>query len=100
MTTARDDRYSITIGGNASGPVVAGNHNRVEAAERRDAAEAAASAEAGPAAPTPHSPHYRQRNEAADHGTVFAVTHGDMHVHQTLPAPAALAEPAAPAAEA
>jgi hypothetical protein len=61
-------RNTIRIGGNASGPVVAGNDNRVEV---RQAAPESAAEDGGPA----------MTNTAKDHGTVYAVMNGEMHVH-------------------
>ncbi|MBV2364495.1 hypothetical protein [Streptomonospora nanhaiensis] len=80
MSEPTGGRYSVSIGGDASGPVVAGHDNTLEITERRDTAEGAA---------TDPGTRYAQDNRAADRGTVFAVSHGDMHVHQTPPAPAA-----------
>jgi hypothetical protein len=73
VTPSEDgDRYRIHIGGNAAGPVVAGDNNHIEAAPppADDDARAASS----------------QTNTAHDRGTVYAVQYGDLHVHQH-PAP-------------
>ncbi|BBC95989.1 hypothetical protein SRO_4813 [Streptomyces rochei] len=59
---------SIRIGGDASGPVVAGNDNRVEVPQ-------AAPEAAGPV----------QNNTADGHGTVYTVMNGDLHVHHEPP---------------
>jgi hypothetical protein len=56
------DRFTIRIGGDASGPVVAGHGNTVETHQ-----------------PAPES---TQTNTANEHATVFTVMHGDMHVHR------------------
>lgn len=63
---------SIRIGGDASGPVVAGNDNRVEV---RQAAPEADREAAGPV----------QNNAADGHGTVYTVMNGDLHVHHEPP---------------
>ncbi|MGH4028602.1 hypothetical protein ACQB60_06650 [Actinomycetota bacterium Odt1-20B] len=55
--------------GKASGPVVAGDGNHVEI---HHAAPEPAPAESGPT----------QNNTAKDHGTLFTVMKGDLHVHQ------------------
>ncbi|QHC29490.1 MULTISPECIES: hypothetical protein [unclassified Streptomyces] len=65
-------RDSIRIGGDAFGPVVAGNDNRVEV---RQAAPEAGREAAGPV----------QNNTAKDHGTVYTVMTGDLHVHHDTP---------------
>ena len=73
MSSASGDRYSIRIGRDAYAPVVAGHDNVVETP---------------PAQSEPiHEDEDRalgasQRNSAKDHGTVFAVTHGDMHIYR------------------
>lgn len=55
---------TVRIGGDAHGVVVAGDHNRVEVHE---------------------TPEATQTNTARDHGTVYAVTDGDMHIHEPTP---------------
>jgi hypothetical protein len=64
MAAERRNRYTIRIGGDASGVVVAGDDNRVEVHE---------------------PPGSIQTNTAHDHGTVYAVTDGDMHIHDAPP---------------
>ncbi|MDJ0379333.1 hypothetical protein [Streptomyces sp. G-G2] len=64
MTAASDNPVEIRIGGDVSGPVIVGNGNHVGL---------------GNPAPGPAGP--SQTNTAKDHGTVYAVTNGDMHVH-------------------
>ncbi|MFG2721829.1 hypothetical protein ACGFW5_26615 [Streptomyces sp. NPDC048416] len=80
-------RNSIRIGGSASGPVVAGNDNRVEVRHSPPApdtpttptpAAAAAAAVAEESGPT-------QTNTAKDHGTVYTVMNGELHVHHDEP---------------
>lgn len=68
MTSAQGDQYTIRIDGDVSGTVVAGRDNRVEAGSP---------APAGAAPPDGAE----QANTAKDHGTVYAVQDGDMHVH-------------------
>ncbi|RKN11451.1 hypothetical protein [Streptomyces radicis] len=58
----------IHIGGDAHGPVIAGNDNRVET--RRPDPEPAT-----------------QTNTASDNATIYAVTQGDLHVHHKGNAP-------------
>ncbi|MCX4744205.1 hypothetical protein OG455_01525 [Kitasatospora sp. NBC_01287] len=67
------DRITIRINGDATGPVVAGRDNRVEV-ERPPDENPAGAAERQAAGPT-------QTNTANDHGTLFTVMHGDLHVH-------------------
>ncbi|MFC9932228.1 hypothetical protein [Streptomyces sp. NPDC127190] len=62
-------RNTVRIGGDAHGPVVAGNDNKVEM--RQDTPSEAAE---GAGAPT-------QNNTAKDHGTVFSVMNGELHLH-------------------
>ncbi|WP_330332620.1 hypothetical protein OHS33_24850 [Streptomyces sp. NBC_00536] len=71
MANPPDNRQvTIRIGGDASGPVIVGDRNRVETRE--------------PAQESPgEEAKSEQRNTAKDHGTVYAVTQGDMHVHHT-----------------
>lgn len=62
------DRFTIRIGGDASGPVVAGHGNIVETHQ--------------PAEDETATPGSSQTNTANEHGTVFTVMHGDLHVHR------------------
>ncbi|WP_234347634.1 hypothetical protein [Streptomyces specialis] len=73
--SASGDEYTIRIGGNASGPVVAGHDNHVEVHHPAPG-------------PQPEPVPSTQTNTAKDHGTVYAVTHGDMHIHHDGSAPA------------
>lgn len=61
------DRFTIRIGGDATGPVVAGHGNTVETHQPAEENK------------TPES---AQTNTANEHGTVFTVMHGDLHVHR------------------
>lgn len=77
MTSAPGDRFEISIGGDASGPVVAGRDNRVETT----APPADVRTGSGPAegdAPGDST----QNNTAKDHGRVFTVMNGELHIHQ------------------
>ncbi|MEU1409868.1 hypothetical protein ABZ471_48155 [Streptomyces sp. NPDC005728] len=65
-------RNTVRIGGNASGPVVVGDRNRVEV---RQAAPEPEPAESGPV----------QISIAKDHGTIFAVQEGSQDVDQEVP---------------
>lgn len=67
MTSSSGGRFTIRIGGDASGPVVAGHDNLVEV--HGDGGEGR---EGG--GPT-------QSNAAHDHGTVYTVMNGELHVH-------------------
>ncbi|MEU8968391.1 hypothetical protein AB0D11_03795 [Streptomyces monashensis] len=73
-------RNTIRIGGDASGPVVAGDDNRVEV--RRVAPEPAPEPAAEPV-PADNGP--TQINTAEDNGTLFTVMNGELHVHQHGP---------------
>ncbi|MFF8281761.1 hypothetical protein ACF06W_03455 [Streptomyces albus] len=66
MTSSSGGRFTIRIGGDASGPVVAGHDNHVEV--HGDGGEGR---ESGPT----------QSNAAHDHGTVYTVMNGELHVH-------------------
>ncbi|WP_197319961.1 hypothetical protein [Saccharomonospora sp. NB11] len=68
MSAQEGDRYSVSIGGDATGPVVAGHGNVVETRPSDDGAQPS-----------------EQRNSVHDQGTLFAVTNGDMHVHTREP---------------
>jgi len=73
MASAQGDQYTVRIDGDVSGTVVAGRDNRVDT---------------GPAAPpgTAPSAGTAQAGTAKDHGTVYSVQDGDMHVHHHDPA--------------
>ncbi|QKW10096.1 hypothetical protein HUT18_30425 [Streptomyces sp. NA04227] len=77
MASASGDRYSIRIGGDAAGPVVAGNENRVEVhqSEPATSADGARAGEQEPAAPS-------QTNTAKDHSSLYTVMNGEMHIHR------------------
>ncbi|MFF9345869.1 hypothetical protein [Streptomyces sp. NPDC014734] len=82
-------RNTIRIGGDASGPVVAGDGSRVEVrhapadpapADTASADNGAADTALADTAPT-------QNNTAKGHGTLFAVLEGDVHVHHEATGP-------------
>lgn len=77
MTPASGDRFTISVGGDASGPVVAGHDNHVEVG--RPPADV-------PPGSSPdreeQAPGHTQTNTANDHGSVFTVMNGEMHIHQ------------------
>ncbi|UCM91264.1 hypothetical protein [Streptomyces marincola] len=73
MTTTQGDHYSVHIGGDLTGSVVVGHGNHVES---HHVPAPQSSADGGTRAPA------SQTNTARDRGTVYAVTDGDMHVHQ------------------
>ncbi|MFI1912410.1 ATP-binding protein [Nocardia sp. NPDC020380] len=72
----KGDRISIHIEGGAYGPVVGGSHNKVE-----NYATADQPAEV-PSAGEDSGSTVQQNNAARGSGTIYAVTDGDMHVHQ------------------
>jgi hypothetical protein len=76
-SSASGDEITIRIGGDASCPVIAGHHNHVEVHHPAPASQLAPGSE--PVTST-------QTNTAKDHGTVYAVTNGDMHIHDDRPA--------------
>ncbi|WP_329166131.1 hypothetical protein OG709_12835 [Streptomyces sp. NBC_01267] len=80
MASSSGDQYTVRIGGAASGPVVAGHHNRVEthpdpaAAPDAVAPDDVPAPDAQPAGPT-------QTNTAHGHSSLFTVMNGELHVH-------------------
>ncbi|GCD93091.1 hypothetical protein [Embleya hyalina] len=74
MTDGAGDRYSIRIGGDASGPVVAGHDIHIETAR----SEPSAARVDEPSGDT-------QTNTAEDHATVYAVMDGEQHIHHHHP---------------
>ncbi|MDX3487887.1 hypothetical protein ACH4MN_14060 [Streptomyces anulatus] len=85
MPPSTGDQYSISIGGDASGTVVAGHGNQVEvhrtgepepeAAADAAAADANADAVAGAT----------QRTTVRDHGTAYTVMRGELNIHHAAP---------------
>ncbi|NYI05773.1 hypothetical protein [Allostreptomyces psammosilenae] len=93
MASKQGDNYSIRIGGDASGTVVAGHDNRVEVNRATPPAESDAprhspsgntpsdtSPAGAPPAPTPS-----QSNTASGHSTVFTVMNGTINVNHDGP---------------
>ncbi|MFF2810452.1 hypothetical protein ACFVT2_25440 [Streptomyces sp. NPDC058000] len=80
MAPAAGDRFTIRIGGDASGPVVAGHENHVEVhQDPPDARTGSTPAqEEQPPGPT-------QTNTAKDHASVFTVMNGELHIHHDGP---------------
>ncbi|MFD4175080.1 hypothetical protein [Streptomyces anulatus] len=82
MPPSTGDQYSISIGGDASGTVVAGHGNQVEVnrtgeADPDTAADAAAEANADAGA--------TQRTTVRDHGTAYTVMRGELNIHHAAP---------------
>jgi hypothetical protein len=90
-SSASGDQFTIKIGGDSSGPVVAGNENRIEIHQPAPAIPDAGSEERPDAADTDGdedqaaSSGSAQTNTANDHGTVYSVMHGDLHIHRDDP---------------
>ncbi|MFJ2432166.1 hypothetical protein ACIOWM_03020 [Streptomyces anulatus] len=78
MPPSTGDQYSISIGGDASGTVVAGHGNQVEVH---------APAEAGPEAPADANADAgaTQRTTVRDHGTSYTVMRGELNIHHAAP---------------
>ncbi|UED84884.1 hypothetical protein [Streptomyces profundus] len=74
MTAAGDDSYSVHIGGNATGPVVAGHGNTIETRTEQPAEQ--------PNERPAQAPGPTQTNLATDHASVFTVMNGELHVHR------------------
>ncbi|MFD7124445.1 MULTISPECIES: hypothetical protein [Streptomyces] len=82
MPPSTGDQYSISIGGDASGTVVAGHGNQVEVnrtgeAEPDTAADAVTEANADAGA--------TQRTTVRDHGTAYTVMRGELNIHHAAP---------------
>ncbi|MFJ9181730.1 hypothetical protein ACIRQO_01500 [Streptomyces anulatus] len=82
MPPSTGDQYSISIGGDASGTVVAGHGNKVEVnrtgeAEPDAVVDAAADANADAGA--------TQRTTVRDHGTAYTVMRGELNIHHAAP---------------
>ncbi|MGW5926415.1 hypothetical protein ACWF2L_09205 [Streptomyces anulatus] len=82
MPPSTGDQYSISIGGDASGTVVAGHGNQVEVhrtgePEPEAAADVNADADADAGA--------TQRTTVRDHGTAYTVMRGELNIHHAAP---------------
>ncbi|MGX1948703.1 hypothetical protein ACWIGY_00280 [Streptomyces anulatus] len=78
MPPSTGDQYSISIGGDASGTVVAGHGNQIEV-NRTGAAEPDAVADAAADAGA------TQRTTVRDHGTAYTVMRGELNIHHAAP---------------
>lgn len=78
MTSPPGDRFTVRIGGDASGPVVAGHGNHVEVHQELPGAGSGDTPAPEQPAPGPAT----QTNTAKDHASVFTVMNGEMHIHQ------------------
>ncbi|MER7548977.1 hypothetical protein ABTX86_03155 [Streptomyces anulatus] len=90
MPPSTGDQYSISIGGDASGTVVAGHGNKVEVnrtgeAEPDAVAEAAADTAADAAADANAGAGTTQRTTVRDHGTAYTVMRGELNIHHAAP---------------
>ncbi|MET9857981.1 hypothetical protein ABZY93_01445 [Streptomyces smyrnaeus] len=72
MRPAPGDSFSVRIGGDASGPVVAGHDNHVEV--HRPADGSTPSGDPADGGPT-------QTNTADGNSTMYTVMNGELHVH-------------------
>ncbi|MFH9236979.1 hypothetical protein ACH4KO_06090 [Streptomyces anulatus] len=85
MPPSTGDQYSISIGGDASGTVVAGHGNQVEV-HRTGEAEPDAAADAVDAAADAHADAgATQRTTVRDHGTAYTVMRGELNIHHAAP---------------
>ena len=82
VASSSGDRITIRVGGNASGPIVVGDRNRVEAHQPGPdpAAPPAGAPDPGPD-PGPEPSGRTQTNTADGHASLYTVMNGDMHVH-------------------
>ncbi|WP_435596846.1 hypothetical protein [Streptomyces anulatus] len=90
MPPSTGDQYSISIGGDASGTVVAGHGNKVEVNRTGDAepdavAASAADTAADAAADANAGAGTTQRTTVRDHGTAYTVTRGELNIHYAAP---------------
>ncbi|MET7303183.1 hypothetical protein [Embleya sp. NPDC005575] len=72
MAGTSGERFTVRIGGDASGPVVVGHDIRVEVHEAKPGT---------PAAQEDEAPGSTQTNTAEDHATINSVMHGEQHIH-------------------
>lgn len=80
MTSASGDRFAIRIGGDASGPVVAGRENHIEVHHGQPDSQVDSVPSGGR-----QNPRSTQTNTANDHGTVCTVMNGELHIHHNSP---------------
>lgn len=84
MANSQGDRFSISIGGDVSGTVVAGHENHVEVGRDR------------PGAPATDAPVQEdraagatQKNVAKDDASLYTVMNGELHIHNNNGGPPA-----------
>ncbi|MFF8499966.1 hypothetical protein ACF07L_04805 [Streptomyces anulatus] len=88
MPPSTGDQYTISIGGDASGTVVAGHGNQVEVHRTDEAgpeSAAAAEAGAGAGADADVDAGATQRTTVRDHGTAYTVMRGELNIHHAAP---------------
>ncbi|WP_078500707.1 hypothetical protein [Wenjunlia vitaminophila] len=78
MPPSTGDQYTIRIGGDASGPVVAGHDNQVEVHQPGES-----DADAGAT----------QKTTVRDHGTSYTVMRGELNIHHGAPGRSSEPEP-------
>lgn len=75
MTKSSGDRFTISIGGDANGPVVAGHENQVEVHQPQSESPALAPALTGDESGS------TQKNVAKDNASLYTVQNGELHIH-------------------
>ncbi|MFE1782943.1 hypothetical protein ACFW9F_10205 [Streptomyces sp. NPDC059506] len=94
MANSQGDRFSISIGGDVSGTVVAGHKNHVEVGrDRPDAPATDAPATDAPATDAPvqedRAAGATQKNVAKDDASLYTVMNGELHIHNNNGGPPA-----------
>ncbi|MGW0661454.1 hypothetical protein [Streptodolium elevatio] len=89
MASGSGDRFVVRIGGDATAPLIVGSGNHVEIRQAAPDAAARSTSEVDPAvdpdAGPPSGAAPAQANTANDHGTVYTVMEGEMHIHYDGP---------------
>lgn len=86
MPPSTGDQYTISIGGDASGTVVAGHGNQVEVHGPGEAGPATDSnANPDAAADANADAGATQRTTVRDHGTAYTVMRGELNIHHAAP---------------
>ncbi|MFY0509799.1 hypothetical protein ACOMD4_05245 [Streptomyces anulatus] len=86
MPPSTGDQYSISIGGDASGTVVAGHGNQVEVNRTGEAEpDAVADTATDAAADANADAGATQRTTVRDHGTAYTVMRGELNIHHAAP---------------
>ncbi|MGW0732270.1 hypothetical protein [Streptomyces sp. NPDC002851] len=75
MTKSSGDRFTIRIGGDANGPVVAGHENQVEVHKPQSEPQSE------PRPPADEDSGSIQENVAKDNAALYTVQNGELHVH-------------------